>query len=70
MSIFQPSTAISAFRGPYGITIQHDSRDEIEGAELVPASGGPIFQLSRIQFGLLDGTRYFEPHGGGAARSM
>jgi hypothetical protein len=44
------------------VTIEHDERDAPDGARLVrvDVDGEPPIRLTRVQYGLLDGTKFFE----------
>ena len=44
------------------VTLLHDERGQQAGAELKPLDipGEPVTRLTRHQFEMLDGTRYFE----------
>jgi hypothetical protein len=48
--------------GTYVVTILHDERGAPDGARLVrvDVAGEPPLRLTRVQYGLLDGTRFFE----------
>jgi hypothetical protein len=68
-AIITDEVAISAFGGhgrlapgTYRVTIVHDERGAPDGARLVrlDVDGEPPVRLTRVQYGLLDGTRFFE----------
>jgi hypothetical protein len=68
-AIITDEVAISAFGGhvrlapgTYMVTIEHDERDAPDGARLVrvDVDGEPPIRLTRVQYGLLDGTKFFE----------
>jgi hypothetical protein len=67
-AIITDEVAISAFGGhvrlapgTYMVTIEHDERGTPDGARLVrlDVEGELPVRLSRVQYGLLDGTRIF-----------